>query len=194
MQNRLQIFERKKYTSFRSIRMVALQSVKRNYPESYDFAAIYTIGIKSPRIPFLIFTWNSRDLLDWLRQYKNGLVGCQMSNIELLFQWLNMQFKKKEENSYHKLIKILSCTKYIELPTSKRHTWWGKSGNFLCSEIPKLLTHSLNVFEWPIFFCTLKYRLLPSLRLTNGKVLPLIRNNGRVALKHLSMMQTVVNW
>jgi hypothetical protein len=41
MWNRLNVFVRNKYTSSSSIRIVALRSVKKNDPESYDFAATF---------------------------------------------------------------------------------------------------------------------------------------------------------
>jgi hypothetical protein len=38
--NRARFFVRKKYTIFSTVRIVALRSVNKIFPESYDFAAI----------------------------------------------------------------------------------------------------------------------------------------------------------
>jgi hypothetical protein len=44
--NRAHFFMRKKYTTFSTVQIVALQSVNKIFPESYDFAATQNPLIK----------------------------------------------------------------------------------------------------------------------------------------------------
>jgi hypothetical protein len=49
--NRARFFVRKKYTTFSTVRIVALRSVNKIFPESYDFAARDGVGKKPGKLP-----------------------------------------------------------------------------------------------------------------------------------------------
>jgi hypothetical protein len=63
MQNRPHVFVRPTYSAFSSIRIIALRSVNKIFPESYDIFMFYDIHISSQNVYYVFMFYRQGDMV-----------------------------------------------------------------------------------------------------------------------------------